>query len=213
MLVIIQARSSSKRFKNKILFPIYGIPLIEHVIRKVNKTKKKIKIVVSTSFEKSDDKLVKYLQKNQISFFRGSLNNVALRLYKTAKKYKAKYFVRINGDSPLFDSRILDEALAIKKIYSGYDLITNVYPRTFPKGQSVEIVKTSLIIKYLNKFDLKNKEHVTSYFYENSKNFKIKNFVNKYKYNSLKLSVDTILDLNKIKKKLNEKNFINFRLK
>ena len=86
-------------------------------------------------------------------------------------------------------------------------------PRTFPKGQSVEIVKTSLIIKYLNKFDLKNKEHVTSYFYENSKNFKIKNFVNKYKYNSLKLSVDTILDLNKIKKKLNEKNFINFRLK
>ena len=212
MLVIIQTRSSSKRFKNEILFPIYGIPLIEHVIKKVKKSKNKIKIVVSTSLEKSDDKLVKYLRKNQINFFRGSLNNVALRLYSTAKKYKSKYFVRINGDSPLFDSRILDKALLLKKKYKGYDLITNVYPRTFPKGQSVEIIKTNLILKYLNKFNLQNKEHVTSFFYENSKDFKIKNFINKYKYNSLKLSVDTIFDLNRIKKKIKQNKFKNFKL-
>ena len=25
------------------------------------------------------------------------------------------------------------------------DLITNVFPRTFPKGQSIEIIKTSII--------------------------------------------------------------------
>ena len=81
------------------------------------------------------------------------------------------------------------------------------------KGQSIEIIKTSIIKNNIKKFSDQNKEHVTSYFYENFKIFKIKNFVNKYKYNSLKLSIDTIVDLNSIKKKINKKNFISFKLK
>ena len=114
MLVIIQARSSSKRFRNKILFPIYKKPLINHVIEKIKKSKNKLNIVVSTSLEKSDNKFTKYLKKKKISFYRGSLNNVALRLYKTAKKNNSKYFVRISGDSPLFDFRILDKAIKLR---------------------------------------------------------------------------------------------------
>lgn len=211
--MIIQARSSSKRFKNKVLLPIYGKPLITHVIEKIRKSKKKIEIVVSTSREKSDDNLVNYLKSKDINFFRGSLNNVALRLYNTARKYRSNYFARISGDSPLFDFRILDEAITIKKKNKNLDLITNVFPRTFPKGQSIEIIKTSIIKNNIKKFSDQNKEHVTSYFYENFKIFKIKNFVNKYKYNSLKLSIDTIVDLNSIKKKINKKNFISFKLK
>lgn len=211
--MIVQARSNSKRFKNKVLLPIYGKPLISHVVQKIGKSKKKIEIVVSTSREKSDDRLVDYLKSNNINFFRGSLNNVALRLYNTARKYRSNHFVRISGDSPLFDFRILDKAIMLKKKYKNLDLITNVFPRTFPKGQSIEIIKTSIIKKNIKKFNNHNKEHVTSYFYDNFKNFKIKNFVNKYKYNSLKLSIDTTIDLNTIKKKINKKNFINFKLK
>ncbi len=213
MLVIIQARSGSKRFKNKVLYPIYNIPLISHVFHKINKTKKKIKIIVSTSNSKSDNKLVNYLKINNINYFRGSLKNVALRLYKTAKKHRFNYFARISGDSPLFDFRILEKALSIKKKYKKIDLITNVYPRTFPKGQSIEIIKTSIIHDNLSKFNSYEKEHVTTYFYKNSKNFKIKNFTSTYKFNSLKLSIDTIEDLDRIKKKINKKKFINFKLK
>lgn len=213
MLVIIQARSNSKRFKNKVLVPIYGKSLISHVVDKIRKSKKKIKIVVSTSRDKSDDSLVDHLKSSGINFFRGSLNNVALRLFNTARKYRSNYFIRISGDSPLFDFRILDRAIMLKKKNKNIDLITNVFPRTFPKGQSIEIIKTSIIKNNIKQFNDHNKEHVTSYFYENFKNFKIKNFTNKYKYNSLKLSIDTIVDLNTIKKKINKKNFINFKLK
>ena len=39
MLVIIQARTSSERFKNKILYRVYGKPLIQHVIEKIKKSK------------------------------------------------------------------------------------------------------------------------------------------------------------------------------
>ncbi len=213
MLVVIQARSSSKRFKNKVLFSIYGTPLISHVINKVKKSKNKFKLIVSTSKNKSDDKLVKFLMLNKVNVYRGSLRNVALRLYNTAKKYNSNYFVRISGDSPLFDFRVLDKALSLKKKYKDFDIITNVFPRTFPKGQSVEIIRTSIIKKNLHKFNTHNKEHVTSYFYKNFKNFRIKNFVNKNRYNFSKLSIDTIYDLSNIKKKLNKKKFINFKLK
>lgn len=213
MLVIIQARSSSKRFINKVLFPIYGTPLISHVINKVKKSKKKFKLVVSTSKNKSDDTLAKFLMLNKINIYRGSLQNVALRLYDTAKKYNSNYFVRISGDSPLFDFRILDKALSLKKKYKDFDIITNVFPRTFPKGQSVEIIKTSIIRQNLYKFNAHDKEHVTTYFYKNFKNFRIKNFVNKKRYNFTKLSIDTINDLSNIKKQLNKKKFINFKLR
>ena len=76
MLVIVQARTSSKRFKNKVLFNIYGKPLILHVIQKIKKSNK-VNIIVSTSKKKEDDLLVKLLFKNKIKCFRGPQNNVA----------------------------------------------------------------------------------------------------------------------------------------
>lgn len=88
MLAIIQARTSSKRFKNKILFPINDIPLIKHVVNQVKKSKKITRIIVATSKDKTDDKFTKYLKQERILYFRGELNNVALRLYTLANKKK-----------------------------------------------------------------------------------------------------------------------------
>ena len=107
MLCIIQARSSSKRFKNKVLHLIYGIPLIQHVVDRVKMSNKVSTLIVSSSLEKSDDNLIFYLKKNKINFFRGDLKNVAFRLYETARANKAKFFVRINGDSPLIDPKLM----------------------------------------------------------------------------------------------------------
>ena len=107
MLTIIQARTNSKRFKNKILYPINGKPLIWHVINSIKNSKKVTKIIVSTSNIKNDDKLIKYLRKIKISYFRGDLNNVAKRLLETAISYKKNFFIRINGDSPLIESKII----------------------------------------------------------------------------------------------------------
>ena len=86
MIVIIQARSSSKRFPNKVLFKINKIPLILHIINRIKLSKKVKKIAVATSTDKTDDKLVYFLKKNKINYKRGSLKNVALRLYGLAKK-------------------------------------------------------------------------------------------------------------------------------
>ena len=99
---------------------------------------------------------------------------MASRLYETAKANKAKFFVRISGDSPLIDPKIIDKAIKISHKQGKYDIITNVFPRTFPKGQSVEVIKTSILKKYSKNFSKADKEHVTKYFYKNSNKFRVK---------------------------------------
>ena len=57
-----------------------------------------------------------------------------------------------------------------------FDIVTNVFPKTFPSGQSIEIINRQCFInlppKKLNKIQ---KEHVMKYFYENDKLYKIFN--------------------------------------
>ena len=57
------------------------------------------------------------------------------------------------------------------------DLVTNVFPRTFPKGQSIEIIKTSSL-NAICKIDRtsQQKEHVTTYFYDHFEKFRIISF-------------------------------------
>lgn len=133
MLAIIQARSSSNRLNNKILLKVKNKPLIWHVVNSVKKSKNVKKIIVATSKDKSDDYLVKYMKKNRMNYYRGSLNNVAERLCAVAEKNKSKFFLRINGDSPLLDKRIIDQSIKLfKKLkFNEFDLITNIFPRTF----------------------------------------------------------------------------------
>jgi spore coat polysaccharide biosynthesis protein SpsF len=204
VLAIIQARSSSKRFNQKVLFSIKGKPMIDHVILRVKKSKSISNLVVATSKNKSDDKLVAHLKKSKIKYYRGDLNNVAKRLVNAAKKYKQNYFLRINGDSPLIDYKIINKAVNIfkKNKKKKFDIITNVFPRTFPKGQSVEIINVNAISYNLHNMNKNEKEHVTQYFYKNSSNFSIKNFKSKKKI-LVKMTVDIKKDIDNIIKFLN----------
>ena len=213
MITIIQARTSSKRLPGKVLLKIYGKTIIEHVVSNIKKSQNVSDVIVATSKNVSDNKLVNLLKKKKINFYRGDLNNVALRYLTIAKKMKIKKFIRINADSPLIDYRIIDRAINIyKKNYNKFDLITNVFPKTFPSGQSVEIIKTNLLKNNLHKMNKFELEHVTRYFYLNSKSFRIKNFILKNNKFRLKLSIDTKKDLLLIKKKISKNKFFNFKI-
>ena len=158
---------------------------------------------MATSTDKTDDKLIYLLKKNKIRYKRGSLKNVALRMYNSAKEENARYFLRISGDSPLIDPKLIDKAITLFNKNKNTDILTNVYPRTYSSGQSVEIIKTKLLKDNLHKMNLYEKEHVTTFFYYNSERFRIINFKNndikKYKKNK-KFSVDLKSDLKKMLK-------------
>lgn len=200
MLAIIQARLSSQRLPNKLLKKVKDSSVIDMVINRVSKSKSISNILVATSDTSNDDELVMHCDKKGINTFRGSLNNVTERLCLAAKSLNQSYFVRINGDSPLIDPILIDDIIDVYKNNVEIDLVTNVFERTFPKGQSVEIINTDMLqntLKYLE--NKTHKEHVTKYFYENPQNFKIRSIKNDVNLSHIQLSIDTLKDFEDLK--------------
>ena len=212
--IIIQARLSSKRLPNKVLLEINGIPLIEYLIKRIEKIFNNSKILIATSDKSSDDPLVSYCINKNINFFRGSLENVAKRMFDAANKMEAESFVRVNGDSPLIDPKIILKGINFFN-KGNYDIVTNTFPRTYPIGQSVEIIKTKSLKKSLNIMnEAKDFEHITRFFYNNPNIFKIFNFKNDLNLNEYRLVVDTASDYEKIKIIINkmDNSYINYNM-
>jgi|ETNmetMinimDraft_33_1059910.scaffolds.fasta_scaffold20409_1 spore coat polysaccharide biosynthesis protein SpsF (cytidylyltransferase family) len=200
MLCLVQARVNSKRLPRKMIKKINGNSILEILIDRLKLSKKISEIIILTSKHNSDNPIVKICKLKKIRFYRGPLKNVAKRFYDIIKNKNAKSFIRICGDSPLIDHNLIDKAIS-KFNLKKYDLLTNIFPRSYPKGQSIEIVNSNTYKNYFLLFNNKNhKEHVTTYFYENFKKFKMYKLKNNINQSNINLSINTIDDFNKVKK-------------
>ena len=200
IMILIQARMSSKRFPEKMLYKINNKPLIEIVNENCKKSNLNTSVITST--DKTDQKLVRYLKKNKINFFRSSLQNVYKRFCDTIKFYKLTHFVRITGDSPLVNYRLIKK-MTSDNLLKNYDLITNCFPRTYPIGQTIEVFNARIFLKnYKFMTNSFYREHISQFFYENYKNYKIKNFKLKKNLSKLNLSINYKSDVKRIKQKI-----------
>ncbi len=197
--VFIQARMSSKRFPGKVLAPFKGKPLITHVIGQVTQVIPTSALVVATSEESSDDPLSSYLRGIGISVFRGPLENVFRRFHLCVHAYPCTWFFRICADSPLLHSALLMAATAYRHRLD-LDLITNVYPRTFPKGQSVEMLRAETFATIRSDLlTAEEQEHVTQYYYNNPDRFRIWNLASgNAELEKMSFVIDTIEDLRRL---------------
>ena len=118
-LGIIQARTGSTRLPDKMLKKINGSMLIEWEKKKTKKLKKIDKIILATTTEKKDLRLVKIAKKNKIGFFRGSNKDVLTRFYKASLRYKSKKIIRICADNPFIDSGFFPLVASFKFNFRG----------------------------------------------------------------------------------------------
>jgi spore coat polysaccharide biosynthesis protein SpsF len=200
IIAVIPARLNSSRLPKKVLFKINNLTLLEIIYKKLSKLFREENIYVATSINKSDDELFKLCKEKKMNIYRGPLNNVSSRIYKLAKLKKANGILRINGDSPLINLIEIKKSIRLFKTKK-FDLVTNIFPRSFPIGMSIEVIKTEVLEKVVKEIKKKShKEHVTKYFYDNYKKFKILNVKNKINYSKIHLAVDTKTDFLKVKK-------------
>ena len=217
MDIIIQARLSSKRLPSKVLLKINNKHILDYQLERISYSKFKNRVIIATSSKKEDDELEFFCKKRKLKFFRGDLNNVVKRISDLLIQYKISSFVRICADSPLIDPSIIDKAIDIYK-KKRFDLVTNKFPRSFPIGQTVEVINTKTFLKSLDLVKSnEDKEHVTLHFYNNSSLFKIKNFSNKIDYSKYTHAIDNkknLLEFTKVlannKYLLKKKSFKNF---
>ncbi len=193
--IIIQARMSSQRLPGKVLQKVSGKPLLGYLLERLERVKEADGLVLVTSAEESDNPVALFCKEKGTACFRGSLFNVACRFNSSLSLYGFDAFVRISGDSPLIDPLLVSHAIELFK--SGkHDLVTNVEERSFPAGQSVEVVGTTAFRRaFAQMIETEDLEHVTRFFYRRPESFKIHNFKAPGDFSSVRLTVDSAEDL------------------
>lgn len=197
--VIVQARMGSSRLPGKVLRNIAGKPILQYLLERIERLKTTNNIVVATSTDNSDDIIAAFCKKRKINVYRGALSDVAGRFNGVLTEYAFEAFVRVNGDSPLIDPDLIDKAIMI---YLGgkYDIVTNVLKRSYPKGESVEIVRADIFKDaYASMVEAADLEHVTRFFYKKRDEYNILNFQYREDLSAIQLSIDTPDDLDMFK--------------
>ena len=198
IVAIIQVRMSSSRLAGKVLIDINGKPLLMYLIESLNQCSKIDGLIVATSHQTEDDAIDELCSELDVDCFRGALENTAERLFEAAKRHKCEAFVRVNGDSPLMDHRLIDKGCDLMRA-GAWDLVTNIRPRTFPRGLSVEVIRTSTLEDALGKMsDAYDREHVAPYLYANAQDYRIHSFVSRADHGHQNFCVDTREDLDRI---------------
>lgn len=196
---IIQARTSSSRLPRKVLKPLpYNSEtnVLQQVIRRVDKSELIDEIIVATSENIDDDEIVDVAIKENVKFYRGSLDNVLERYYGAADENDLDIVVRITSDCPLIDFSIIDEIIE-SHLDSEAEYTSSALIKQFPLGINAEVINFNALKEaYKNATENYEKEHVTPYIYKTAPDkFKI----NKYKcegdYDSdLRITLDTVQD-------------------
>ena len=166
LVAVIQARMSSRRLPGKVLLSLRGKPMIQYVMDSVRKAKEVDEVVLATSDETSDDLVADFGARQGAMVVRGPLDDVAGRFLLAASQSNADGIVRICGDSPLLDYRIIDRCARLFRA-GDWDMVSNRIPRTFPPGCTVEVIGHLVLQKIYPSMIVEDREHVTSALYQN----------------------------------------------
>lgn len=192
---IVQARMSASRLPGKVLHPIAGKPMLLYLLERLQRCDALDAIVVATSTQDSDDAVQLFCNEQHINCVRGPLEDVSGRFAGVLEMFSFEGFVRVNGDSPLLDPYLIERGVELFLSMEA-DIATNVRPRTFPRGQSVEVIRSATFLEaYPRMVQEGRTEHITEHFYAHPDEYVIHNFRADPPWKDVRLVVDTPEDL------------------
>lgn len=190
--IVVQARMSSRRLPGKVLAPLAGAPAIVRMLERVARVAGAQFHVVATSDEPSDDPLADACGARGIPIARGPLDDVLARVL-AAVPSGYDTVVRLTGDCPLVDPRLVDrhiDRFLREQPWAQY--VTNAVVRTQPDGLDVEVVARDLLARADREartpFD---REHVLSWVRRRARTLPITQEVD---LSSLRWTLDTAAD-------------------
>ena len=190
ILAIIQARTTSTRLPGKVLLPIVDRPMILLQAERILRSRRIGKLLIATSRESSDDQLAAICEEAGVPVFRGSLNDVLDRFYQAAATASPDYVVRLTGDCPLADSRLIDAVIEYCLV-NRFDYASNTIEPTYPDGLDVEVMTFEALKTAWSDAALPSqREHVTPFIYQHPERFSIGSYKGPANLSSLRWTVD-----------------------
>ena len=186
---------SSRRFPGKVLAPFRGRPLIAHVVGAAREALPEVTPVVVTSDEPSDAPLVAYLASENVACYRGPLDDVLGRLVACLDRHPCDWVLRLCADSPLLSPRVLRAVVDAR--HDEAELVTTTAPRTFPRGQNAELIRSSALRDAAAQATAaEDREHVTPWLHRRGRLVTVRSTEPSLASHSI--AVDTVDDLHRL---------------
>lgn len=194
VIAIIQARMGSERLPKKVLLPLAGKTVLEHVVMRSQFSSRVNKVVVATTVAEEDLKIVRLCAEKKISVYVGSEEDVLDRYYQAGRLFLADHIVRVTADCPAIDPGIIDRTI-IHHLRTHSDYTSNTLSETFPDGQDVEVfTMAALTHAWKEALLASQREHVTPYMKDHPKLFKVETVLHKENLGKMRWTLDHVED-------------------
>lgn len=149
-VAFVVARLGSTRLPRKAILPLAGKPMIERLLERARRSRLLDEVAVATTTLPEDGELEALAGRLGLRCFRGSADNVSLRMAQAAEASGAETVVELLGDNPLIHSGLIDGVLQVYR-ERGADYaasVTSEYRhlhdlRRFPLGVRVQAYKAA----------------------------------------------------------------------
>jgi spore coat polysaccharide biosynthesis protein SpsF len=160
-VAIVQARMDSTRLPGKVLMPLAGMPVLGHVVERLEYCESLDQVVVATTDQASDDAVTDFCRDYGVDVFRGSEHDVLDRYHRSAEVFDADPIVRITADCPAIDPKVVDQVVS-GFLDGSYDLFG--LSGEFPDGLDCTVFARSAIDRAWSEATLASeREHVGPY--------------------------------------------------
>lgn len=194
VLALIQARMGSTRLPGKVLKPLAGRPVIDHVIKRVATAERVDDVMVVTSIDRNNLPLISRVTEQGIGIFVGSENDVLDRFWQAVRLTDADTIVRVTADCPIIDPAIIDRVIGLHQ-EEGFDYTSNIDPPTWPDGLDVEVVSRPVLeIAWREATTNPDREHVTPFVRRHRRRFTIGNLASDRDLSGFRWTLDEEAD-------------------
>ncbi len=169
--VVVQARMGSTRLPGKVLMPIGSRPLLDHILRRIERLEHPARVVIATSTALRDDSVARFGRDNGVEVYRGSEKDVLGRYRHCAMAFSFDHVVRLTGDNPFVDVDELDRLIALHlRHHADYSSSLG----SLPEGVGAEIfTSAALQTSHTHGREEHHREHVNEYILEHPERFRI----------------------------------------
>jgi spore coat polysaccharide biosynthesis protein SpsF len=144
IVATIEARMTSSRLPGKVLKQVVSKPLLELMVERLKRVPRLDGIVIATTVNRTDDEIVELAKRLDVGYFRGSEDDVLLRVLEAAQFHKIDVIVQTTGDCPLIDPVLVQDCID-DYLQGGADYVSNRLPRSYPIGMDTQVFATSVL--------------------------------------------------------------------
>ncbi|ARJ67027.1 spore coat biosynthesis protein F [Magnetospirillum sp. ME-1] len=175
IIATIEARMTSSRLPGKVLLPAQGAPMLARMVERLKMVPSLDGIVVATTVNATDDPIEALAKELGIGCWRGSEDDVLMRVLDAAQAFAADVIVELTGDCPLIDPVIVEQCVQAYKA-AGVDYLSNILERTYPIGMDTQVFATRILADVAKRTtDPSDHEHVSLYIYRHPELYSLKN--------------------------------------